>query len=166
MLQTLTEICRKNLILFSIFNVFVGLTIGIGLGVYSLPILTAETGLDDAAIAARQPAIERLGKFHRNLEGSDSLHWGEGTIMVGDGSVWLDGSVSPGPDYRLYFAPIFVETEESFLAIKSQSVEVGSIKAFTNFTLQLPDGVNVDGFPVVVIWCEAFSQFITAAELS
>lgn len=93
MLQTLTEICRKNLILFGIFNVFFGLTIGFGLGVYSLPILTAETGLDDAAIAARQPAIERLGKFHRNLEGSDSLHWGEGTIMVGDGSVWLDGSV-------------------------------------------------------------------------
>ena len=86
--------------------------------------------------------------------------------MVGDGSVWLDGSVSPGPDYRLYFAPIFVETEESFLAIKSQSVEVGSIKAFTDFTLQLPDGVNVDGFPAVVIWCEAFSQFITAAEFS
>ena len=86
--------------------------------------------------------------------------------MVGDGSVWLDGSVSPGPEYRLYFAPIFVETEESFLAIKSQSVEVGSNKAFTNFTLQLPNGVNVGGFPAVVIWCEAFSQFITAAELS
>ncbi|MGB1920030.1 MAG: DM13 domain-containing protein [Candidatus Puniceispirillaceae bacterium] len=30
----------------------------------------------------------------------------------------------------------------------------------------MPDGVNVDEFPVVVIWCEAFSQFITAAELS
>ena len=64
MLQTLTEICRKNLILFGIFNVFFGLTIGFGLGVYSLPILTAETGLDDAAIAARQPTIERLGKFY------------------------------------------------------------------------------------------------------
>ena len=166
MLQTLTEIFRRNMILFGIFNTFVGLTIGFGLSAYSLPILTAETGLDDAAIEAQQPAIEILGKFHRNLEGSDSLHWGEGKIMVGDGSVWLDGSVSPGPDYRLYFAPIFVETEESFLAIKSQSVEVGSIKAFTNFTLQLPDGVNVDGFPAVVIWCEAFSQFITAAEFS
>ena len=156
MLQTLAEICRKKLILFGIFNVFFGLTVGIGLGVNSLPIPTAEAALDDAAIAARQPAIERLGEFHQNLEGSDSLHWGEGTIMVGDGSVWLDGSVSPGPDYRLYFAPIFIETEESFLAIKSQSVEVGSNKAFTNFTLQLPDGVNVDGFPAVVIWCEAF----------
>ena len=105
------EKCTVGMILFDIFNVFVGLTIGFGLGVYSLPILTAETGLDDAAIAARQPAFERLGKFYQNLEGSDRLHWGEGTIMVGDGSIWLDGSVSLGPDYRLYFAPIFVETE-------------------------------------------------------
>ena len=78
MLQTLTEIFRKKLTLFGIFNVFVGLTIGFGLSAYSLPILTAETGLNDAAIAAQQPAIERLGKFHRNLEGSDSLHWEEG----------------------------------------------------------------------------------------
>ena len=74
MLQTLVKICRKTMILFVFFNVFVGLTVGLGLGVYSLPIPTAETGLDDAAIAARQPAIARLGKFHRNLEGSDSLH--------------------------------------------------------------------------------------------
>ena len=81
-------------------------------------------------------------------------------------SLFHDGSVPPGFDYRLYFAPIFVETEESFLAIKSQLVEVGSNKAFTNFTLQLPDGVNVDGFPAVVIWCEAFSQFVTAVEFS
>lgn len=86
--------------------------------------------------------------------------------MVGNNAVWLDGSLPPGPDCRLYFAPIFIETEENFLAIKSQSVEVMSVRAFTNFTLQLPDVVNVDKFPVVAIWCEAFSQFITTAELS
>lgn len=131
-----------------------------------MPILNAETGLGDTAITARQSTIERRGEFHRNLEGSDSLHWGEGTIMVGNNAVWLDGSLSPGPEYRLYFALIFVETEERFLTIKSQSVEVELVKAFTNFTLQLPDGTNVDEFPVVVIWCEAFSQFIAAAELS
>ena len=86
--------------------------------------------------------------------------------MVGNNAVWLGGSRSPGPDYRLYFAPIFVETEKIFLAIKSLSVKVRSVKAFTNFMLQLPDGVNVDEFPAVVIWCEAFSQFIAAIELS
>ena len=166
MLRKVVKTCRRNLILFGVFNIVLGLTIGVSFGVYSLTILTAETGLDDVAITARQSTIERGGEFHRKLEGFDSLHWGKGTIMVGNNSVWLDGSLSPGPDYRLYFAPIFVETEEIFLAIKSQSVEVGSVKAFTNFTLQLLDGVNVDKFPAVVIWCEAFSQFITAAKLS
>jgi hypothetical protein len=66
--------CRSNLILFGVFNIVLGLTIGFGLGVYGLPILTAETGLDDTAITARQSTIERRGKFHHNLEGSDSLH--------------------------------------------------------------------------------------------
>ena len=142
------------------------MTIGLGLGVYILPILTAETGLGDAAITARQSTVEQRGDFHSNLEGSDSLHWGEGTIIVGNNAVKLDGSLSPGPDYRLYFVPIFVEIGESFLTIKSQSAEVGSVKAFTNFTLKLPDGVNVFEFPAMVIWCEAFSKFITVAELS
>ena len=74
MLQTLTEIFLRSLILSDNFNVFVGLTIGFGLSAYRLPILTAETGLDDAATAVQQSTIERLGEFHRNLEGSDSLH--------------------------------------------------------------------------------------------
>ena len=138
MLRKVMETCRRNLILISVFNIVLCLTIGLSFGVYSLPILTAETGQDDAAITARQSTIERGGEFHRNLEGFDSLHWGKGTIMVGNNAVWLDGSLSPGPHYRLYFAPIFVETKEIFLAIKSQSVEVESVKAFTNFMLQLP----------------------------
>jgi hypothetical protein len=87
MLRKVVETCRRKLILFGVFNVVLGLIIGFGLGVYSLPILTAETGLDDAAITARQSTIERRGEFHRNLEGSDSLHWGEGTIMVGNNAV-------------------------------------------------------------------------------
>ena len=53
MLHTLTEILRKCMILFGIFNVFVGLTIGFGLSAFSLQILTAEKGLDAAAIAAQ-----------------------------------------------------------------------------------------------------------------
>ena len=166
MLRKVMETCRRDLILFGVFNIVLGLTIGLVSASIVCQCLPRETGLDDAAITARQSTIERRGEFHRNLEGSDSLHWGEGTIMVGNNAVWLDGSLSPGPDYRLYFAPIFVETEENFLAIKSQSVEVGLVRVFTNFTLQLPDGVNMDEFPAVVIWCEAFSQFITAAELS
>ena len=110
-----------------------GLAIGFGLGVYTLPILTAESGLDDKTIAELEQTAERRGVFSCDLEGSDALRWGDGIIMVNDKAVWLDGSVSPGPDYRLYLAPAFVETEADFIDIKAQSVEVGSIKAFTNF---------------------------------
>ena len=49
------EACRRNLILFGVFNIFLGLAIGFGLGVYSLPILTAETGLDDARLPPANP---------------------------------------------------------------------------------------------------------------
>ena len=166
MLRKLLEVCRKNLILFAVCNIFLGLAIGFGLGVYTLPILTAESGLDDKTIAELEQTAERRGVFRRDLEGSDALHWGDGIIMVNDKAVWLDGSVSPGPDYRLYLAPAFVETEADFIDIKAQSVEVGSIKAFTNFRLAVPAHVSAADFPAVVIWCEAFSQFITAAALS
>ena len=116
------ETCRRNLILFGVFNIFLGLAIGFGLGVYSLPILTAETGLVNAGITAGQSTIERRGEIHRNLKGYDSLHRGEGTIMFSNNAVWLDSSLSPSPDYRLYFAPIFVEIGKSFPIVKSQSV--------------------------------------------
>ncbi|WP_443645618.1 DM13 domain-containing protein [Candidatus Ponderosibacter sp. Uisw_141_02] len=43
----------------------------------------------------------------------------------------LDGTISPGPDYRLYLAP----------------------------------AIDLDEYDAVVIWCEAFKQFITAARL-
>jgi hypothetical protein len=31
----------------------------------------------------------------------------------------LDGTISPGPDYRLYLAPEFVDDGAGFLAIKA-----------------------------------------------
>lgn len=135
------------------------------LGIYLLPILTAETGLDEQSLAARQNSAERAGVFSRDLAGSDSFHWGEGRIMVNDTHIWLDGEIALGPDYRLYLTPSFADDEASFLAIKTESVEIGKIKAFTNFSIAVPDGVDVGTFPAILIWCEAFGQFITAAEL-
>ena len=53
--------------------------------------------------------------------------------MVNDTHIWLDGEIAPGPDYRLYLTPSFVETEEGFLAIKAESWRIGAVKAFENF---------------------------------
>ena len=87
MLRKVVETCRRSLICFDVFNIFLGLTIGFGLGVYCMLILTPENGLGDAAITAGQSTIEPRGEFHRNLAGSNSLHWGEGTSMFGNNAV-------------------------------------------------------------------------------
>jgi hypothetical protein len=100
-----------------LFKFVAGLVVGFMLGIYFLPILTAEKGLDEQSLAACQNRAERIGVFTRDLAGSDRFHWGEGQIMVNDSHIWLDAEIAPGTYYRLYPTPSFVENEEAFLAI-------------------------------------------------
>ena len=129
MFTMLLTIARRHIIWFGALKFAAGLMVGFMLGIYLLPILTAEKGLDEQTLAARHNSAERVGVFTRDLAGSDRFHWGEGQIMVNDSHIWLDGEIAPGPDYRLYLTPSFVETEEAFLAIKDKSVMVSPIKA-------------------------------------
>ena len=86
--------------------------------------------------------------------------------MVSRDRIWLDGAIEQRPDYRLYLIPSFADGEASFLAIKDRAVQIAEINAFTNFSVMVPAHVDVSAFPAVLIWCEAFGEFITAAELS
>ena len=85
--------------------------IGFGLGVYFLPILTAEKGLDSDVLIELQASAERSGTFMRDLPGSDAFHWSDGIVRIRDDRIWLEGQVSPGPDYRLYLTPSFADDE-------------------------------------------------------
>jgi hypothetical protein len=116
-------------------------------------------------VQALATSAERRGRFVRDLPGSDALHWGDGIIMMNANKIWLDGTISPGPDYRLYLAPEFVDDGAGFLAIKAESRQIGAVKTFENFALDLPPAIDLDEYDAVVIWCEAFKQFITAARL-
>jgi len=143
-----------------------GLVIGFGLGVYFLPIIIADKPADITVVEAAIGNAEYQAMFRRDLPGSDALHWGEGTLYLNRDRVTLKGDVSPGPDYRLYLAPSYAETEEGFLAIKSQSREIARIKGFSNFSYQLPAAIDIADYAAVVIWCERFGQFITAGRLT
>ncbi|MEC8550956.1 MAG: DM13 domain-containing protein, partial [Pseudomonadota bacterium] len=147
MFRPLIEFARRHIILFGTAKFLAGLVIGFGLGVYFLPILTAEDGLDRTALAQLEASAERSGVFSRDLAGSDAFHWGEGTVRINRERVWLEGRIAPGPDYRLYLMPEFVEDEDSFLAIKSQAVGIGPVKAFENFILPVPEDVDAGAFP-------------------
>ena len=57
-----------------------------------------------------------------------------------------------------------MESKDEFLQVKQDSVQIGEIKTFDNFIVAVPESVDVAGYRAVVVWCESFSQFITAAQ--
>lgn len=140
------------------------LATGFALGIYTLPILTAPQGPDTQTL--RHIATEALygARFVRGLKGSDLLHWGEGDVQVSRNRIAHIGHLSPGPDYKLYLAPRFVDTKEAFRQIKDKSIRVGDVKTFNGFIVDVPADIDVRDYNTVVIWCEAFGQFISAAE--
>ncbi len=136
---------------------------GFAAGVYTLPILTAPDAPSAADMAAASEQAEFKGQFRRDLEGSDFLHWGEGTLWVGRNFISLQGKIAPGPDYKLYLSPEFVETEADFERLKPRMVQVGDVKTFENFIVPVPESVDPGEFNTAIVWCESFGEFITAA---
>jgi hypothetical protein len=139
------------------------LALGFALGVYTLPLLIAPAGPSAEELAAQSAQATYRGEFRRDLQDSDALHWGEGQVAVGPRRITLTGTLAPGPDYKLYLSPEFVETEADFNRLKPRMVRVGDVKTFRNFTVAVPDGVDIERHTTVIVWCESFSQFITAA---
>ena len=138
--------------------------VGFTLGVYTLPILTApekpakeiiDTVIDNAVYKA---------VFVKQLKGSDLFHWGQGQIWISNNKIVFEGKLSPGPDYKLYLTKNFVNDEISFLKEKNDSLLLADVKSFNGFAVSLPQKVNLDMYTSIVIWCEAFSEFITSAQ--
>ena len=142
----------------------VALAIGFALGVYTLPILIAPPAPSADEVKAEVEKATFKGQFRRDLKDSDALHWGEGTVSVSSASIALAGELAPGPDYKLYLSPEFVETEADFKRLRSSMVRVGDVKTFKNFLIAVPENVDPARYTTVIVWCESFSQFITAAK--
>ncbi|MDJ0911719.1 MAG: DM13 domain-containing protein [Woeseiaceae bacterium] len=138
--------------------------IGFALGIYTLPILTAPEAPTETQVQTIADDAEFTAEFVRDLEDSDALHWGEGELFVGPESIAFEGRLAPGPDYRLYLSPTFVETEADFEALKSSMVEVGTIRTFENFMVSVPDSIDPSQYSTAIVWCESFGQFITAGQ--
>ncbi|KNG93409.1 DM13 domain-containing protein [Pseudaestuariivita atlantica] len=150
--------------LFRIVTHGIALAIGFALGVYLLPILTAPPSPDRAMLQEMAQDAEFTAEFTRDLKGSDFLHWGEGKISLGADRIVHEGKLAPGPDYKLYLVPEFVEDEAEFAPLKSASVIVGDVKTFDGLILDVPAGIDITAYTTVLIWCEAFGEFITAAK--
>lgn len=133
-------------------------------GIYVLPILIAPSAPTAEEMRAATERVLFTGQFKRDLKDSDSLHWGEGVVSVAANAISFSGRLAPGPDYKLYLSPEFVETEADFKRLKKRMVRVGDVRTFENFVVAVPDGIDPGKYSAVVVWCETFSQFITAAK--
>lgn len=138
--------------------------IGFALGIYALPILTAPPSPDAALLEAQADSALFTATFTRDLRGSDFLHWGIGTISLTEKQIIHEGALAPGPDYKVYLTPDFVEHEDEFNLLKAQATLVGDVRTFEGFLLDVPVGVDVTAYTTLVVWCESFGEFITAAK--
>ena len=140
------------------------LVVGFAAGIYVLPILTQPPAPAEQQIADVAAQAQFTGLFKRDLKDSDALHYGDGTLYVSENAISFDGVLAPGPDYRLYLSPVFVETKADFLSHKADMVQVGDIRTFRDFLVTLPGDVNPAEFNTAIVWCESFNMFITAGQ--
>ena len=138
--------------------------LGFALGIYLLPILIEPPAPDLAKAEATLTHPLFTTEFNRQRKDSDALHWGEGQLRIYADATIFEGNLAPGPDYRLYLAPKFVETEADFLAVKEQSVEIGAVRNFDGFVLSHSSAINAAQYTTAVVWCETFGQFITSGQ--
>lgn len=146
-----------------LFTHGIALAIGFALGIYLLPVLIAPPAPSDAEVSNSSQGAMFSGHFRRDLPGSDFLHWGEGEISITPTKIVFKGSIAPGPDYQLYLTRQLATSEAEFLPVKDEALRIGAVKTFDNFILQIPQGINPADYNTVVVWCETFSEFITAA---
>ncbi len=64
----------------------------------------------------------------------------------------------------VYLTNEFVEDEAEFEAIKASAQLIGPVKTFGGFLLSVPESVDVSKYSTIVVWCESFGEFITAAK--
>lgn len=140
------------------------LAFGFAVGIYALPIMTAPAAPSKTEIKTTTANALYTAEFTRELKGSDFLHWGEGKVSVSSTHITLLGEIAPGPEYKLYLSPAFVETEVEFEQLKSSMTLIGDVKTFDNFIVNVAPGTELSKYNTVVVWCEAFGQFITAAK--
>ena len=140
------------------------LLVGFALGIYVLPILTEPPAPNRDMLSQKADIALYQTEFLRDLKGNDFLHWGEGQLSVSVREIIHVGELAPGPDYKLYLTKSFVEDEAEFLKIKEEARRIGDVKTFKGFLVNVPEEVDVNAYTTVVIWCEAFGEFITAAK--
>ena len=176
------EIKRRRLRRSHALSWLIGAVMGFAGGIYALPIIIAHNNAEQNQSTPSKTKTVMMGggqstqtnktytgTFNPDAADSDFLHRGWGDITISDGTIKFHENVklTPGPDYRLYAIPTYTEQESQFLTQKPNAIEIAQIKQFDGQQFfPLPEGMDISKYQAILVWCEAFKQFITVAKLS
>jgi hypothetical protein len=140
---------------------------GVALGFFLFPYVFPPPAAAESLTEADRSPLVATGTFiHANP--ADPVHWGKGKVSVYERTVFLeaDFEVGPGPAYHVYLVPQANIRSSADLG-EAMYIDLGGLRAFKGSQrYPIPDGVDVSGYPSVVIWCERFSVLISPADLT
>ena len=144
-----------------------GTAFGLALGFFLFPYVFPPPPAAETITEDDRSARVATGTFI-HADPSDPIHYGQGMVTVYEKAVFLepDFKVGPGPAYHVYLVPK-ASIRASADVIDTMYVDLGQLRAFEGSQrYPIPAGVDLAGYPSVVIWCERFSVLISPADLT
>jgi hypothetical protein len=157
----------KNFLIGLLLGVILGAAAGFAGGIFVFPFLFPPPPVNEVVVDRTDADIRARGTFI-HADPGDPIHYGSGSVTVYDDLVHLepDFEVGPGPKYHVYLVPQMEVTPRTAVQ-ETMFVDLGRLKAFTGSqNYPIPDGVDLQRYRSVVIWCEQFDVLISPATLS
>ena len=143
-----------------------GTAFGVAVGFFAFPyVFPPPEAMETLSADAGGQVVARGTFIH--ADPSDLVHYGSGSVTVYDDVVFLgeDFEVGPGPAFHVYLVPkANIHTSSDVKG--TMFVDLGKLRAFKGSqNYAIPDGVDLDDYPSVVIWCAEFGVLISPADL-
>jgi hypothetical protein len=159
-------------LLSGILGLIIGLAIGIAGTIIVYPFIFPPPEVNERIADITKKTLAASGEFiHPNP--SDPVHWGKGGVSIYQqgnlNEVYLesDFEVGPGPAYHVYLSSgTDIKSNADFK--NGVNLDIGTLKSFKGSQIYKVSSGSLDPaqYNSVVVWCVAFNQLITSANLS
>jgi len=158
-------------LLSGILGLIIGLAIGIGGTIIVYPFIFPPPEVNERVADINSKTLAASGEFiHPNPD--DPIHWGKGGVSIYQqenlNEVYFesDFEVGPGPAYHVYLSSgTDIKSNDDFN--NAGNLDIGTLKSFKGSQIYRPPAdTNMEEYKSVVVWCVAFGQLITSANLN
>ncbi len=156
----------RNLVVF-LFGGLLGTGFGVALGFFLFPYVFPPPESMDTLTETERTAVVARGAFIQ-ANPSDPIHYGKGGVTLYRRTVFLEPGfeVGPGPKYHVYLVPK-PTIRESGDVKETMFVDLGRLRSFKGSQkYAIPNGIDLNRDPSVVIWCAEFAVLVSPADLT